>query len=72
MKEGRGRKDEGIRDDDLGEGKGDIDVDAGIVPALFVLRRVLGTLAVRFRSSFAVFLYPVRSRATERLHSVPL
>ena len=53
-------------------GKGDVDVDAGIVPAVFVLRRVLGTLAVRFRSSFAVSLYTVRLRATERLPRAPL
>ena len=44
------------------EGKGDIDVDAGIVPALFVLRRVLGTLVEPIYSARTVFLYTALSR----------
>ena len=48
--EGRGRKDEGIRDSDFGEGKGDNDVDDVFVTAPLVLRRVLGTLAEVLRA----------------------
>ncbi len=49
-------KDEGIKDSDFGEGKGDNDVDEGFVPAPLVLRRVLGTLA-EVCSARAVSLY---------------